>query len=99
MKLTRSQLLQQNYKIFIQKPDWKRPYQVMFPENVDMETGTVEHWAVAEDEKDVLLQKQQLTATTMVQPLAFGDQQAVLKVTQGKVFILDSDNIIVAESP
>lgn len=98
MKFTRDQLLSQNLKVFIQKSDWKRPYPVQFPENVDLDTKTVEHWAVAVDKEEALLQKEELTARAMVQPLAFGDEQAVLKISQGKILILDSNNVTIAES-
>lgn len=98
MKLTKDQLLQQNLRVFVQKTDWKRPYPVKFPENVDVDAGTVEHWIVAIDKEEALLQKEALTARAMVQPLAFGDEQAVLKISQGKIFILDSDNVTVAET-
>lgn len=94
MKLNRDQLLQQNFKVFLQRPGQTRPYKVMFPESVDTDTGTVEMWVIPVEDADVLTSsKSELTN----KPPEI-DGFAVLKTAQGKVFILDAQDKTVAES-
>jgi hypothetical protein len=98
VKLTREQLLQQNLKVFLQKPHQTRPYQVVFPENVDTETGTVELWVIPTDSKEDLLKVEPLTPERMTHKPDEIDGFAILKTDHGKITILNADNQIVIES-
>lgn len=96
MKLNRDQLLQHNYRVFLQKSNQLAPRQVKFPESVDTDTGTVEMWVIPLEDTEVLTSaKSELTN----KPPEI-DGFAVLKTEQGKVFILDNtDHIIAKGSP
>lgn len=92
MKLNRDQLLQQNFKVFLQRPGQTRPYKVMFPESVDTDTGTVEMWVIPVEDVDLTAQ------STLTNKPPEIDGFAVLKTAQGKVFVLDAQDKTVVES-
>lgn len=92
MKLNRDQLLQQNFKVFLQREGQKRPQLVKFPETVDTDTGTVEMWVIPVEDVDLTAQSQLTNKPPEI------DGFAVLKTAQGKVFVLDAQDKTVAES-
>lgn len=92
MKLTREQLLQSNYRVFLQKGEDK-PRLVKFPESVDTETGVVSMWVIPLESPEELL----ASHSTLDNKPPEIDGFAMLKTEVGKVLLVDDSGSVVNE--
>ena len=96
-KYNRETLNEKNYSVFLKKEDEQVPRRVVFPEEVDISTGTVKMWVPVPPTTDLQEVDPEGDMEKITQPAEI-DGVAELRTETGKVFIMNSVHNIIHES-